>query len=134
MSRNLRCLACCLALSAATAAVEAVKIVAPAKSSAVETGIAAVYSDKLQGRKTASGEPYDRALLTAAHKTLPFGTRVKVTHKRNTVTVRINDRGPFTAGRIVDLSPAAATVLGIDPRGIGQVRLELVGEARKAGK
>lgn len=137
MSRNLRCLACCLALSAATAAVEAVeavKIVAPAKSSAVETGIAAVYSDKLQGRKTASGEPYDRALLTAAHKTLPFGTRVKVTHKRNTVTVRINDRGPFTAGRIVDLSPAAATVLGIDPRGIGQVRLEVVGEARRAGK
>ncbi len=107
---------------------------ATAKLPVVETGIAAVYSDKLQGRKTASGEPYDRALLTAAHKTLPFGTRVKVTHKRNTVTVRINDRGPFTAGRIVDLSPTAARALGIDPRGIGQVRLEVLGEARRAGK
>ena len=132
----LRWLACCLVLSAAAAAVQAVKSVAPAaaaaKSSAVETGIAAVYSDKLQGRKTASGEPYDRALLTAAHKTLPFGTRVKVTHKHKTVTVRINDRGPFTAGRILDLSPTAARALGIDPQGIGQVRLEVVGgEARR---
>jgi rare lipoprotein A len=88
----------------------------------------------MQGRKTASGEPYDRALLTAAHKTLPFGTRVKVTHKHKTVTVRINDRGPFTPGRIVDLSPAAARALGIDPRGIGAVKVEVVGGARKGSK
>jgi rare lipoprotein A len=132
-----RWLACCLAWFALAATVQAGKVApaaAAAKSTAAETGIAAVYSDKLQGRKTASGEPYDRALLTAAHKTLPFGTRVKVTHKHNTVTVRINDRGPFTAGRIVDLSAAAARALGIDPRGIGQVTLEVVGEARRGGK
>lgn len=137
MSCMLRWLACCIAWFAVVATVQAGKVApaaAVAKSPAVETGIAAVYSDKLQGRKTASGEPYDRALLTAAHKTLPFGTRVRVTHKHNTVTVRINDRGPFTAGRIVDLSPTAARALGIDPRGIGQVRLEVPGEARRGGK
>jgi len=133
----LRWLACGLAWSAMAATVQAGKIApaaATARSPAVETGIAGVYSDKLQGRKSASGEPYDRALLTAAHKTLPFGTRVKVTHKHNTVTVRINDRGPFTAGRIVDLSPTAARALGIDPQGIGQVRLEVLGAARRGGK
>ena len=134
----LRRLACCLVLSATATAVQAAKSVAPAaaaaKSAAAETGIAAVYSDQLQGRKTASGEPYDRALFTAAHKTLPFGTRVKVTHKHKTVTVRINDRGPFTPGRIVDLSPTAAKALGIDPRGIGEVRLEVMGGVRRGGK
>ena len=109
---------------------------APAPSGGAETGLAAVYSDKLNGRKTASGERYDRNALTAAHKTLPFGTRVKVTNSKNqkTVTVRINDRGPVQAGRILDLSPAAAKVLGISAKGMGDVSAEVVGEAPKSGK
>lgn len=109
---------------------------APAPSGGAETGLAAVYSDKLNGRKTASGERYDRNALTAAHKTLPFGSRVKVTNSKNqkTVTVRINDRGPFQAGRILDLSPAAAKVLGIGAKGMGDVSAEVVGEAPKSGK
>jgi hypothetical protein len=71
-----------------------------------ETGLAAVYSNRLHGRKTASGERYDRNALTAAHKTLPYGTRVKVTHnkKHKSVVLRINDRGPTQAGRILDLT------------------------------
>lgn len=93
-----------------------------------ETGLAAVYSDKLHGRKTASGERYDRSRLTAAHKTLPFGTRVKVTHAQNqkSVTVRINDRGPVQAGRILDLSPTAARAIGIGPRGMAEVSAQVV--------
>jgi rare lipoprotein A len=108
----------------------------PATSGGAETGLAAVYSDKLHGRKTASGERYNRAGLTAAHKTLPFGTRAKVTNTKNqkTVTVRINDRGPLQAGRILDLSPAAAKALGIRPKGMGEVTLEVVGEAPKPQK
>jgi rare lipoprotein A len=108
---------------------------APAASGAAETGLAAVYSDRLQGRKTASGERYDRNGLTAAHKTLPFGTRVKVTHIKNqkTVTVRINDRGPVQAGRILDLSPAAARALGIGAKGMGEVTAEAVGETPEPG-
>ncbi len=102
-----------------------------------ETGLAAVYSDRLHGRLTANGERYDRARLTAAHKTLPFGTQVKVTNTKNqkTITVRINDRGPTQAGRILDLSPTAARAIGIHPRGMGEVTAEVVGEAPKqAGK
>jgi rare lipoprotein A len=109
---------------------------APAPAGSPETGLAAVYSDKLNGRKTASGERYDRNALTAAHKTLPFGTRVKVTHSKNqkTVTVRINDRGPVQAGRILDLSPVAAKALGISTKGMGEVSAEVVGEAPEPGK
>ena len=77
-----------------------------------ETGIASVYA--YSGGKTASGERATPGQLTAAHKTLPFGTMVQVTNKKNgrTVTVRINDRGPFIRGRIIDLTPAAAGQLG----------------------
>jgi rare lipoprotein A len=77
-----------------------------------ESGIASVYA--YAGGKTASGERANPHALTAAHRTLPFGTMVKVTNKRNgnTVFVRINDRGPFTKGRIIDLTPAAAQKLG----------------------
>ncbi len=96
-----------------------------------ETGLAAVYSDRLNGHKTASGARYDRNLLTAAHKTLPFGTRVKVTNNRNhkSVTVTINDRGPAQAGRILDLSPRAAKALGIRQSSMAEVTAEVVGEA-----
>jgi rare lipoprotein A len=77
-----------------------------------QSGIASIYA--YSGQKTASGEIARPAGLTAAHRTLPFGTRVRVTNKRNgrSVTVRINDRGPFVRGRIIDLTPAAARSLG----------------------
>lgn len=78
-----------------------------------ETGIASVYG--YHGGKTASGERANPDHLTAAHKSLPFGTMVQVTNKKNgrTVMVRINDRGPFVRGRIIDLTPAAASQLGL---------------------
>jgi len=80
-----------------------------------EYGLAMRYSDKLQGTKTSSGELYDANKLTAAHKTLPFGTKVKVTNMdtNKSIVVRINDRGPFVKGRVIDLSGEAAASLGI---------------------
>ena len=104
---------------------------APTRSSEMtdktETGLAAVYSNRLHGRKTASGERYDRNALTAAHQTLPFGTRVKVTHNKNkkSVILRINDRGPTQAGRILDISPRAAKALGMRPTAMAQVTAEV---------
>ena len=82
-------------------------------TSADETGIASVYSLE-SGRRTASGRELKREALTAAHRTLPLGTKVKVTNKSNgnSVVVTINDRGPFVRGRIIDVSPGAARVLG----------------------
>ena len=79
-----------------------------------ETGVASVYA--YDGEKTASGERANPRALTAAHRTLPFGTTVKVTNNKNgrSVVVRINDRGPFKRGRIIDLTPAAAQSLGFD--------------------
>jgi rare lipoprotein A len=78
------------------------------------SGIASVYSSSYAGSKTASGETNRLGAMTAAHRTLPFGTMVRVTNKRNgkAVVVRINDRGPFLPNRVIDLSPAAATSLG----------------------
>jgi rare lipoprotein A len=109
----------------------------PAAASGTETGLAAVYGDRLNGHKTASGARYDRNRLTAAHKTLPFGTKVKVTNNRNhkSVTVIINDRGPTQAGRILDLSPRAARALGIRPTAMAEVTMEVVGAPpARAGK
>ena len=99
-----------------------------AAAAAEETGLVAVYSDRLNHHKTASGKMYDRSELTAAHRTLPFGTRVKVTNTRNgkSVVLTITDRGPREAGRILDISPAAAHELGMLGPGLGQVRLEVV--------
>ena len=84
-----------------------------AGTSADQIGIASVYSVE-SGRRTASGQELNREALTAAHRTLPLGTKVKVTNKSNgqSVVVTINDRGPFVRGRIIDVSPAAARVLG----------------------
>jgi rare lipoprotein A len=92
-----------------------------------ETGIASVYGDRLQGRATASGEPYDRDALTAAHRILPLGSRARVTNMKNnkSVAVRINDRGPHIAGRILDLSRSAARQLGMRT-GVIRVRVELI--------
>lgn len=92
-----------------------------------ETGIASHYSTKT-GFKTASGERLNDNSFTAAHKTLPFGTIVKVTNVSNgkTVNVRINDDGPHVKGRIIDLSQAAAKELGIIKKGISQVKIEII--------
>ena len=122
----------------AAAAVELVPMVqplpeAPAAPATTATrvlgsGIASFYAAELHGRRTASGERFDMHQLTAAHRTLPFGTRVVVTNPANgrSVTVRINDRGPFHGGRVIDLSRAAATEIGLVARGHGRVELALV--------
>jgi rare lipoprotein A len=91
-----------------------------------ESGLASHYSGTYSGARTATGEKLDGRALTAAHRTLPFGTLVKVTNKRNghSVTVRINDRGPFTRGRVIDVTPAAANQLGFS--GIAPVTLTVV--------
>ena len=91
-------------------------------------GVASYYGKKFQGRRTASGERFDMYKYTAAHRTLPFGTRVKVTNTSNgkSVVVRINDRGPFKRGRIIDISYIAARAIGIVGKGSGRVRIELV--------
>ncbi len=96
---------------------------------AVETGYASWYGKPFHGRRTASGEIYDMYDLTAAHKTLPFGTRVRVTRRDTgaSVVVRINDRGPFVRGRIIDLSYAAAKRIGLDRDGVAPVRLAVLG-------
>lgn len=102
----------------------------PSESSSgfVQRGEAAYYSDAYQGELTANGERYDRSEMTAAHRSLPFGTQVEVTNLDNgrQVSVRINDRGPFTPGRIIDLSYRAAKRLGMIRSGIAPVRLEVV--------
>ena len=91
-----------------------------------EEGIASYYADSLDGNPTASGEPYDKKAMTAAHRTLPFGTKVKVTNLSNdmSVVVRINDRGPHTKNRIIDVSGAAAERLGFLDSGTTRVRIE----------
>ncbi|MEO1967498.1 MAG: septal ring lytic transglycosylase RlpA family protein [Sphingomonadaceae bacterium] len=93
------------------------------------TGTASFYGRKFNGRMTASGERFDMTELTAAHRTLPFGSRVRVTNLANgeSVVVRINDRGPYHGNRVIDLSRAAATEIGLVGRGSGKVDLELLG-------
>lgn len=98
-----------------------------------ETGIASIYAKMLDGRETASGEAHASDELTAAHRTLPLGTEVRVTNLANhrAVVVRINDRGPAVKGRIIDLSPRAAAAIGLRAKGKGitRVRLDVVREA-----
>ena len=91
-------------------------------------GEASYYGDELAGNPTASGERFDPNKLTAAHRTLPLGTRLRVTNMRNgkSVIVRVNDRGPFTGRRVLDVSKAAARRLGMLARGTAPVRLELL--------
>ncbi|MGB5660474.1 MAG: septal ring lytic transglycosylase RlpA family protein [Thermoanaerobaculia bacterium] len=93
----------------------------------VEEGLASYYADSFHGRKTASGDTYSKQAYTAAHRTLAFDSRVKVTNLDNdkSVWVRINDRGPHVEGRIIDLSGAAARKLGITETGTAKVRLEI---------
>lgn len=95
------------------------------KSEGKSHGIASFYS---QGTRTASGERFDPSELTAAHPTLPFGTKLRVTnqHTGRSVTVRVNDRGPYVPGRVVDVSYSAAEQLGMVGRGIAPVKLDVV--------
>jgi len=94
----------------------------------IQTGKASYYADKFEGRPTASGEKYRHSKLTAAHKTLPFGTKVKVTNVANSqsVEVVINDRGPYIDGRVIDLSKSAAEKLGFVSQGITEVQIEVI--------
>lgn len=93
-----------------------------------EYGEASYYHDKFHGRQTASGETFDQRKMTAAHKTQPFGTKmlVKLIETNQSVIVRINDRGPFIRGRIIDLSRAAADKLGIISDGTAEVYIEVI--------
>ena len=100
----------------------------PSFAQQVETGEASYYNDKYHGRLTALGDKYDKTLLTAAHRTHHKGTMLKVTNLSNskTVIVRVNDRGPFKPGRIIDLSRAAAEKIDLIRAGVAQVRVEVV--------
>lgn len=94
----------------------------------IGSGVASYYGKKFAGRRTASGERFNPQHLTAAHKTLPFGTKVLVTNPRTgkSVTVRINDRGPYAHGRSIDLSRAAAEQIGLVARGHGNVEMAVI--------
>ena len=124
--------------ASAPAAAAPVAAVPAAASADASEGKVAYYGRKFAGRKTASGERFNPGALTMAHKSLPFGTRVKVTNLKNkrSVVVRVNDRGPTTPDRIGDVSSAAARKLGMLRSGVVSAKLETVGMAtmRKAKK
>jgi rare lipoprotein A len=124
-------------LSAALTAAGICMIAAGANgaSLAPQEGLASVYAKHFNGRPTASGERYDSRALTAAHRTLPLGTQIKVTNLENgkSVRVRINDRGPHVRGRIVDLSAGAAAALGFST-GVVQVRIEILSHAARGDR
>lgn len=98
-----------------------------------ETGLASWYGNEFKGRPTANGEVYDPGLLTAAHKTLPMPVMARVTNLENgnQIVVRINDRGPFVHGRVIDLSEQSARLLGFREKGVAKVRVEYLGKAIK---
>jgi rare lipoprotein A len=103
-----------------------------------QKGKASFYADKFEGHPTANGEKYKHSKLTAAHKTLPFGTKVRVTNTGNqkTVDVVINDRGPYVDGRIIDLSKSAAEKLGFIQQGLADVSIEVIdaGDGKGGGQ
>ena len=117
-----------------TAVIVAILISLPMSASArvkqgyTQKGVASYYHDSLHGRKTASGEVYNKRILSAAHKSLPLGTKVRVTKASSgkSIVVKINDRGPFVKGRIIDLSRRAARRLGIIGSGVAKVEVEVL--------
>jgi rare lipoprotein A len=120
-----------LSVGLAAASICMVAAVANAAQTAPQQeGLASVYDKHFNGKSTASGERYDSRALTAAHRTLPLGTNVRVTNLENgrSVRVRINDRGPHVRGRIVDLSSSAAAALGFST-GVVRVRIETLGHS-----
>jgi len=127
---TLRIFVLCLIAAAACASAPPSKKIASATSVPPfsQVGTAVFYSAKFDGRRTASGERLDNSKLTAAHRTLPFGTRVRVTNLDNkkSIVVRINDRGPFRCRHIIDLSIAAARAIGLGRKGVARIKLELV--------
>jgi len=108
------------------------------KSTFTQSGQGSYYADKFDGRATASGVPYRPGQLTAAHNTLPFGTRLKVTNTRNghSVKVVVNDRGPHAKGRIVDVSKRAARKLDIVDAGVAPMKIKVLrmGPTPRAGR
>ncbi len=88
------------------------------------SGMASYYGNELAGRRTASGVRFNPQGMTAAHRSLPFGTKLRVTHGGRSVVVTINDRGPFVRGRVLDLSKGAAQAIGMTGRGVGRVVAE----------
>ncbi|CAN5916699.1 septal ring lytic transglycosylase RlpA family protein [soil metagenome] len=119
-----------IALAACHATAEPKTPTPTTNNGTVQVGTASWYGKELAGHKTASGERFDPQKLTAAHRTLRFGTQVRVTRVKTgkSVTVRINDRGPFSKTRIIDLSEAAARTLGMIDAGVTKVELEVVHE------
>ena len=104
------------------------EVIIAEKTEYYESGKASFYGGKWHGRKTANGEIFDTYTMTAAHKTLPFGTKVKVTNLDNgkSVVVRINNRGPYIKGRVIDLSTAAFSAIESVKKGVTSVKLEII--------
>lgn len=101
----------------------------------IETGVASWYGSRFTAQCTANGEAFDREAYTAAHRTLPFNTLVKVENTRNgrSITVRINDRGPYVSGRVIDISRSAASEIGMVAAGVATVNIYLVEESEETG-
>ena len=93
------------------------------------TGIASFYGNE-SGSKTASGQRFDQNAMTAAHRSLPFGTKLRVTYRGRSVVVTVNDRGPFIKGRVLDLSAGAARAVGLTGAGVGPVTAEILRKVR----
>lgn len=112
------------------AQISAPELIAKASEITEQKGFASYYADKFHGNQTSSGEIFDNYLMTAAHNTLAFGTMVKVTNLSNqlSVVVKINDRGPFKPGRIIDLSKAAADKINLIQTGTAEVKIEILNE------
>jgi len=131
LTASLLALGVSVAVAQGTSAAAPASAPAPALAAAGESGKLAWYGKKFAGRATASGERYNPEAMTMAHKTLPFGTRVKVTNLANkkSVTLRVNDRGPTQADRVGDVSLAAARQLGMVKAGVIDAELTVVGAA-----
>jgi rare lipoprotein A len=99
--------------------------IGPQSSGRSFAGVASFYGNE-SGSKTASGQRFNQEAMTAAHRSLPFGTKLRVTHRGQSVVVTVNDRGPFIKGRVIDLSKGAARAIGLTSRGVGHVTAEVV--------
>ncbi len=99
--------------------------IAPSFGGRTFSGMASFYGNE-SGRKTASGQRFNQEAMTAAHRSLPFGTKLRVTHGGRSVIVTINDRGPFVRGRVLDLSTGAARAIGLTSAGVGRITAEVV--------
>ncbi|MGH2571439.1 MAG: septal ring lytic transglycosylase RlpA family protein [bacterium] len=126
--RRLATIVLCLGLAGCAGSPPAPVEVAVPVAPPAERGKASFYHDRFHGRQTANGEHYDREALTAAHRTLPFGTVVQVTNLENgkSIVLRVNDRGPFVRGRVIDVSRRAARELGFLRKGVVDAEVEVL--------